>query len=225
MLYSYFSSLHGDWVAMHPRTKNTDNRQRSFRDLALVGGHPALDFVNTVKYRGAVDPQDKFDTIFDILLWARIAGLLSSQELSKVKELARKGGTNTRLLNQIRSFRDQVRVLFDESVIHTGDHSSAIASVEQAISRLRFVATIDKETGILVRSIPVFRPVDVFSRIVSCVADLLCRKENMLVKACGGSDCDWLFVDRTKAKRRQWCDTRTCGNLARVRKFRSQRKT
>ena len=52
------------------------------------------------------------------------------------------------------------------------------------------------------------------------VAEVLSARADLKIKACNGSNCDWLFIDRTKAGRRQWCDTRTCGNNERVRRFR-----
>ena len=55
---------------------------------------------------------------------------------------------------------------------------------------------------------------------VAAVAEVLTARADLRIKVCGGSDCDWLFIDRTKAGRRRWCDTRTCGNIARVRRFR-----
>jgi predicted RNA-binding Zn ribbon-like protein len=34
-----------------------------------------------------------------------------------------------------------------------------------------------------------------------------------------------LFFDTSRNGRRAWCDMKTCGNLAKVRRFRSKQKT
>jgi predicted RNA-binding Zn ribbon-like protein len=36
-------------------------------------------------------------------------------------------------------------------------------------------------------------------------------------RICLGAECGWLFIDRSKAGRRRWCDMATCGNAAKSR--------
>ena len=40
------------------------------------------------------------------------------------------------------------------------------------------------------------------------------------VRRCGGEGCGWLFRDTSRAGRRRWCSMSTCGNTAKVRRFR-----
>jgi predicted RNA-binding Zn ribbon-like protein len=42
------------------------------------------------------------------------------------------------------------------------------------------------------------------------------------LKRCANRDCGWIFVDASKNRSRQWCETRTCGNRANVRRFRAR---
>ncbi len=42
------------------------------------------------------------------------------------------------------------------------------------------------------------------------------------VKVCRNADCRWIFYDRSKNKTRKWCEA-TCGNLMKVRRFRSRK--
>ena len=55
-----------------------------FRELSLIGGHAALDFLNTVKYRGGDDPQAKLSSLSDVIDWAQVVGLLSDAETNKL---------------------------------------------------------------------------------------------------------------------------------------------
>ena len=48
---------------------------------------------------------------------------------------------------------------------------------------------------------------------------LLCGDVKRL-KQCHG--CGWLFLDRSKGGRRRWCDMKTCGNRAKVTRFRQK---
>jgi predicted RNA-binding Zn ribbon-like protein len=42
------------------------------------------------------------------------------------------------------------------------------------------------------------------------------------LKRCANRDCGWVFVDTSKNRSRQWCEMRTCGNRANVRRFRAR---
>jgi len=191
-----------------------------FRELCLIGGHPALDFLNTVKYRGKADPQDKLESLADIIEWAQIAGLLSAGEAKTLYRHTKDLSSATRVQREICAFREQLRVLFESTNPGKAQYNQAISRVEAEISALRPVATIDQQSGVLSRHIEINTLNDLKARIVAVVAEILSARADLKIKTCGGSNCDWLFIDRTKAGRRQWCDTRTCGNNARVRRFR-----
>ena len=203
-------------------TKTSQIDQPVFRELFLIGGHSALNFLNTVKYRGAADPQDKLASLADVIAWAQIAGLLTSDEAEKLSLQARDTKGATRVHREICAFREQLRILFASSNPGDAKTARAVSRIEAEISALRPVATIDQNSGVLSRHIEVNTLNDLKARIVSVAAEILTGKANLKIKACNGPDCDWLFIDRTKAGRRQWCDTRTCGNNARVRRFRSK---
>lgn len=46
------------------------------------------------------------------------------------------------------------------------------------------------------------------------LADLVCTEDFTYVKACEGSACTLLFVDRTRGHMRRWCSMAICGNRA-----------
>ena len=191
-----------------------------FRELFLIGGHPAIDFLNTVKYRGAADPQDRLESLADFIEWAQIAGLLSVGEAKTMLRHTKDTNSTTRVHRQICAFREQLRVLFEGTNPGKAQYNQAVSRVEAEIFALRPVAAIDQQSGVLTRHIEINTHNDLKARIVAVVAEILTERADLKIKTCGGSNCDWLFIDRTKAGRRQWCDTRTCGNNARVRRFR-----
>lgn len=199
-------------------------QQRNFGGLRLIGGHSALNFLNTVKYRGEYDPQDALASLSDVIRWAEICGLLTDIETRRLFRQAGKTENAERIFRGICAFREDVRLLFVGADSKSAASTRAIARVEAQISALRPVATISKQTGELSRRIVVRTADDLKARIVSVVAELLSSRSTLTIKTCDGFDCDWLFIDRTKARRRRWCDTRTCGNIARVRRFREKHK-
>jgi len=209
---------------MRPTTPPIQSHPKTFHGLALVAGHPALDFLNTVKYRGANEPNDRLATFTDIVDWARAAGLISSAERRILVRRVWKKEDTERLCREIVEFREHLRALFAGTDRRSGAVLTALRKVEAAISALRPVARIDPASGVLTRNFPLSHPGDLKARIVAAAGTLLEHREILRIKVCGGDDCDWLFVDRTKANRRLWCDTRTCGNIARVRRHRSRQK-
>lgn len=56
------------------------------------------------------------------------------------------------------------------------------------------------------------------------IAELVTEEDARRVKACGGSGCTLWFLDRTKAQRRVFCSSSTCGNRARVAAFRQRQR-
>ena len=60
--------------------------------------------------------------------------------------------------------------------------------------------------------------------VVRSAADLLTSDELAHVHKCAGDTCGWLFVDRSRNHSRRWCDMNECGNVAKVRRYRTRRK-
>jgi len=64
----------------------------------------------------------------------------------------------------------------------------------------------------------------VIAQIVASFGEMLANHEVERIKACANSDCRWVFRDPTKARTKRWCNDRTCGNRARVRRARAAQK-
>ncbi len=46
------------------------------------------------------------------------------------------------------------------------------------------------------------------------IAKLICEEDFEYVKACEGSTCTLLYVDRTRGRARRWCSMAICGHRA-----------
>jgi len=44
------------------------------------------------------------------------------------------------------------------------------------------------------------------------------------LKVCDNVDCFWVFYDNSRNRTRLWCDSRGCGNVIKVRRFRAKRR-
>lgn len=53
---------------------------------------------------------------------------------------------------------------------------------------------------------------------------LLAEGDPARLRKCANPDCSWLYHDDSQAHSRRWCSPRACGNMVRVRTFRSRRR-
>jgi predicted RNA-binding Zn ribbon-like protein len=204
------------------RTAPADRDGGVFKELRLVGGHPALDLVNTLKYRGRDDPCDVLTSYSDLIAWSQIAGLITAAEATSLRAAASADPAEADAASsRVREFREQFRMLIDPKSRETPVFGAAVTAVERAIAALRPTVRYVAAEGTVEFDVPVRAPGDLVSRIVDAASDLLVARPGLRIRECEGSDCDWLFIDRTKARSRRWCDTRICGNRMRVRRFRS----
>jgi predicted RNA-binding Zn ribbon-like protein len=61
--------------------------------------------------------------------------------------------------------------------------------------------------------------------IALSAAEFLTSGDRSRLKVCGNSGCRWVFYDDTKNRSRRWCDSNLCGNLFKVRRYRSRHRT
>jgi predicted RNA-binding Zn ribbon-like protein len=61
----------------------------------------------------------------------------------------------------------------------------------------------------------------IVSRVAASAAEAIAAGSAARIKICANRECRWAFHDPTKAGTKRWCNDRTCGNRARVRRARA----
>jgi predicted RNA-binding Zn ribbon-like protein len=97
-------------------------------------------------------------------------------------------------------------------------------AVATLIEHQRPTAAINLKTMTLTRSHTINNLGDLRHRLVQSVIELLENKQPSSINVCDASDCDWLFLTHSNPRRRRWCDSTTCGNQNRVKRFRAKNK-
>jgi predicted RNA-binding Zn ribbon-like protein len=203
-----------------------------------VGGRLCLDFVNTVQSRvhepGAGRTKDYRDRIVGERLesyeslteWAALAGAVTDRE---ARALARQAASHlpaaASVLKRCLAAREAMYRLFKAGIedwapgrddLAAFNHEVRIARAhEQLVASPRFGWEWDRSSDALDR---------VLWPIVRSAVDLLTSPDLARVGQCPAADCGWLFLDTSRAGRRQWCDMADCGNLAKVQRFRQRRR-
>jgi predicted RNA-binding Zn ribbon-like protein len=199
-------------------------RMAEFGGLQLVGGHPALDFMNTVEYRGEPEPGDRLDSFERLARWGVVAGLLSHDELTGVVvHSSARSSRAARALDSAIELRDALYVMVVAHIRKAPLPRGASRIVERQLRNASAASTLRHSDGSPPFSwhIPIRNAEDVAVRLADSANDLLLSLARVAVHQCSGPNCDWLFIDRSHGHRRLWCQPAKCGNIVRVRRFRA----
>ncbi|MGH9333206.1 MAG: CGNR zinc finger domain-containing protein, partial [Vicinamibacteria bacterium] len=55
--------------------------------------------------------------------------------------------------------------------------------------------------------------------VLRSAIEILTSPELGRLRVCDARDCDWLFLDESRNRSRQWCNMAVCGNRAKARRF------
>lgn len=197
--------------------------------MKLVGGDPCLDFVNTVGGRvvsggGCLVLADKLVGYADLVAWARHAGLLAEAD---ARRLARRAGRRPReaaaILARARRLREALhrtlRALMQGRRPAREDLDLLNGEVASARGREALRAG---EGAVRWEWMDPEARLDFPLWPVSRAAAALVTSDLARLRQCGGDQCGWLFLDRSRNRSRQWCTMEDCGNVSKVRRFRER---
>ena len=185
-------------------------------NFQFVAGNLALDFVNTVAFRADPEKQeDHLQRAEDVHRWANQAEL---PDRAAIDSASRVGPV---ALRYIRAVREQLFVVFH--AIASGDRISAdtLTRVGNALHDCRAKRRLSVD-GTEVRWVwrASARYTDyLLFPVLTAAIDLLTSDSRALVRRCEASDCGWLFLDRSNARKRRWCSMADCGNRNKARNF------
>jgi predicted RNA-binding Zn ribbon-like protein len=199
------------------------------KDIATIplrGGHPALDFINTVDaWRDRWGP-DFLGHYEDLVAWAERIGLIDRKLADALRaESTRAPAAAEVALLKAKTLRGTLRALFlSETAGHAADAADgkALNAILQQAGQHRELRQEadsfiwDWRDEINLETIT--------NRVAFAAAEFLAaRLHRRNVRECRGANCGWLFLDTSRAGRRLWCSEESCGTSMRVRRFR--RKT
>lgn len=196
----------------------------------LCGGHPALDFVNSLDDR--FDPARSKDLLGDygaLLRFVVESGLLAPWQ---AKGLARAATTviAARVLRSARDLREAMAAVLYAEAEQRAPTAAAIETLERRLHEAegpRHLQWVSPRPGGIASlqwhwgadqakaaEYPVWL-------IAHSAAQLMLSDALARVRACEADSCRWLFLDTSKNHSRRWCNMKVCGNRAKARRFRS----
>ena len=200
--------------------------------MKLVGGDPGLDFVNTVGGRGRAQGSgpwpvraDKLASYSDLVAFGVHAGLLSE---GKSRLLRRAGRARPRAagaaLGRALAFREALYRTLRGRLLGLSPSPADLALINTEVAAARRREVLAAEGGSLRwewqgETEELESPLWPVAR---AAAALLTSPDLWRLRQCGGADCGWLFLDRSRNRRRRWCTMEDCGNLSKVTRFRQR---
>src|SRR5712664_94944 len=127
-----------------------------------------------------------------------------------------------RKLEQLRSL---LRRAAEKLTAGSSIGRSELSALNQVLNVPAWQKLVQDQNGFRAETIPVRSNWTwVIARIAASFGEMLANQEVERIKVCANSDCRWVFHDPTKARTKRWCDYRTCGNRARVRRARARKR-
>ena len=187
----------------------------------LVGGHPALDFINTVHDWTVSEPHDYLSEFADAIRFGEATGLLTRADDVRLRRR-----TPHIELTRLRELRALLKRIFQmrlsgqaPSNMDLGKLSAELAEAARATRLMVGTRTRRSSQVPVIREITAENAGDALLRlrIVEAAATLLVSDAMLRVKSC--PTCGWLFLDVSKNRSRRWCSMDTCGAVAKARRY------
>jgi predicted RNA-binding Zn ribbon-like protein len=188
----------------------------------VAGLGACLDFINTLELDGTEGvPDDHIPTVDVAIGWFGDRSVAHEAALRQQSE-----SDPDAWLDRIGRVRDALREIWDATV---EGRSSATAAVEVVNDTLRHLAPPELRAtaaGIVVghRHDAADPLGEALARLADALAEALADGDTSRFRICANDACRWVFEDTSRGGRRRWCDMQSCGNRAKVRRFRSRQR-
>jgi predicted RNA-binding Zn ribbon-like protein len=199
-------------------------RAHSVQTIRLVGGHPALDLLNTVDLDRPPEDRDVLRSFQDDALWAVRVGVLSACDCEHLLDLAQR---SRKLAQQAHADLLAARETLRAVLLAEGESASVDRPAADQFERAVAASLANRRFSVAEAPFGWAWLADdlnaVQHRVILSAADLLADTARRPIKICAGPDCDWFFLDTSKAGNRHWCSDAGCGTASRVRRLRQRR--
>ena len=186
----------------------------------FTGNALCLDFANTLHDRSST-PHELLNSYIDLVQWGQEASILSESEAEQLRtEAAQLPEEAEHVLQQAIELREAIYHIFYTQLYYSTPEEHDLALLNSWLPRAivkasntstgkGFIWDWEYENSTLYR---------ILWYIARSTAELLTGEELASVKMCAADNCNWLFLDTSKNHTRRWCDMKSCGNRAKVKR-------
>jgi len=194
-------------------------------ELTLDGGCVVFDFTNTIGSRKEAHLRDYMKSYADFLKWVSRQGILPPDRFNALSTLAKKEPEKSDLaLKKITETREVLYSLFSSLAFNEKPQKEIVDKfnklLQESFSSIRLDIGITKnEISFADPSLSCLEPLHI---ILKSAFDVLTQEEASRIKEC--PSCGWLFLDKTKNKKRRWCNMLDCGSKDKASRYYHRKK-
>ena len=182
-------------------------------DLDLIGGDPALNFINTLRAK-AGSPLETLQADRDVLAWMKKSGLA-------IPAVSVPLPTNT-LLESARALRRIALTLVEQK---KAGRKLVLTPLNRYLSQASSHSTLHIQRGVLAmrRTFHAESAGQSLAPVAESIAYLLVTADFDRIRQCAGAGCVLWFSDRPNGRQRRFCVEAACGTRTRVAAYRARR--
>lgn len=179
------------------------------------------DLINTLALNDD-GPRDDLATPHDAVAFLADRGVAHHEALSAQ---AQREGPD-RWLGRVRDARAAMREVWDATVERRPPADDALVTLNAILDRSPRIELRAAPTGVdVAHRHPEEDPTgEALARVATPLVEAIAEGETDRFRICANDDCRWVFEDESRAGRRRWCDMSSCGNRAKVRRYRERRR-
>ena len=192
--------------------------------MTVISGVPidlCLEYANTLSWRGSAAPTERLRDFADLLGWIELSAGVPPRALREIRTWGREHSAKAaKLFHQAVTTREMIYRIFstlaDGEPVREQDFAALKDAIAEAPARRQLVRSEAKYAW----RIDDLRPTvaHLLAPVLWSAGDLMLNLAHGRVRRCANDECLWLFMDRSKAGTRRWCDMASCGNRAKARR-------
>ena len=205
----------------------------------FIGGDVSLDFVNTVNGRISnpnkksgrdyydAFPSDKLENYADLIAWGLKVGLFEEKEAKKLLQIKEdKPQVGDAVFKRALNLRESVYRLLKSVIEGWQPEEKDLKELNRELNLARRHQRLSAdENGFVFEWSDRSESLDrMLWQISESAAELLINGDLTRIRRCANDLCNWLFLDISRNRTRQWCIMKDCGNVAKVRRFRAKQR-
>lgn len=179
-----------------------------------------LDFINSRELEDGL-PTEHIPTVDDAIAYFVQRGLGHEDQLR-----AQAGEEGPGWLERLYAMRAAMREVWDAQVEQRTPGQPALDAVNGLLRDLPRTELVAGPGGVGVghRHVCPDPTGEALACVVEPLVDAIAAGDTARFRICANDGCRWVFVDTSRAGRRRWCTMQSCGNRAKVARFRTRRK-
>lgn len=191
----------------------------------LGAGALCLDLINTLEGRATSAPREYLTGYDALLQFAVQVEALDSERSAALRAGAlRDAAAAEALATRARTFREGLYRTLDAVMLERAVDEDDLRVVNDEVRVALAHAQLEPGSKHFHWSVGADEPdlAEPLWAIARSAFELLLSPDVDRVRECANHECGWLFLDLSRNRSRKWCDMTTCGNRAKVRRFRER---